>query len=141
MATELTNPQADRPAVTVEGQVFEISKSVTFEAAHRLPGRAANDPYGRVHGHSFRLEAAVAGTVSTGEKWVVDIAVLADALEYVASQLDHQLLNDVPGLDVPTLEAIAVWVAARLQPDFPGLTRVTLSRPSLSERCTLRLTD
>ncbi|MEL7480046.1 MAG: 6-carboxytetrahydropterin synthase [Pseudomonadota bacterium] len=139
MATELTDPQTDRLAMTPEGQVFEISKAVTFEAAHRLPGRGKDDTYGQVHGHSFRLEASVCGTVQPGKLWVEDIAVLTAALTEVAQLLDHKMLNDVPGLDVPTLENIALWAAERLKTTIPGLASVTVARPSLNEACTLRL--
>lgn len=125
--------------MSAEGQVFEVSKAVTFEAAHRLPGRGKDDTYGRVHGHSFRLEATVSGTVQPGKLWVEDIAVLTEALQEIASLLDHEMLNDVDGLETPTLENIALWVAARLQPKLNGLSIVTLSRPSLNETCALRL--
>ncbi|MEO0884085.1 MAG: 6-carboxytetrahydropterin synthase [Pseudomonadota bacterium] len=139
MATELTNPQTDRIALSPEGQTFEISKSVTFEAAHRLPGRGTSDPYGRIHGHSFKVEAAIVGEVQPGERWVEDLGKLAAELENVAAQLDHQLLNDIDGLSAPTFEVIAMWIADRLKPALPGLTRVTVSRPSLDESCTFRL--
>ena len=143
MASELTNPQTDRhsidAATSPEGHVFEVSKAVTFEAAHRLPGRGKDDTYGRVHGHSFRLDATISGRVQPGKLWVEDIAVLTDALSEIAGLLDHKLLNEVDGLDVPTLENIAVWVAARLAGQVNGLSQVTISRPSLNETCTLKL--
>lgn len=121
------------------GHVFEVSKAVHFEAAHFMPAKPEGHPYKRMHGHSFRLEAAIAGTVEPGAEWVADFAALTRALEAVAGELDHGLLNEVPGLETPTLERICLWVAHRLKPDWPGLARVTLSRPSLSESCTLRL--
>jgi len=139
MASELTNPQTDRAALSLEGRVFEISKAVTFEAAHRLPGRGKDETYGRVHGHSFRLEATVSGTVQPGKLWVEDLAVLTEALGEVAEILDHQMLNDVPGLEVPTLENIALWVAGQLQGKLNGLSVVTIARPSLNESCSLRV--
>jgi len=43
-----------------QGQVFEISKAVTFEAAHYMDGKPEGHPYRAIHGHSFRLEATVA---------------------------------------------------------------------------------
>ena len=96
------------------GQTFEISKTVSFEAAHRLPGRGESDPYGRVHGHSFTLTAVVAGKVTDGEQWVEDLGVVARTLSAVAEKLDHQMLNDIPGLEVPTLERICLWAAGCL---------------------------
>lgn len=125
--------------MTPEGQTFEISKTVSFEAAHRLPGRGAADPYGRVHGHSFTLTAIVAGTVAANEQWVEDLGNVAAALTAVAGKLDHQMLNDVPGLEVPTLERICLWAAEELKPHLPGVTKITVARPSLSESCSLKV--
>ncbi|MEM9841962.1 MAG: 6-carboxytetrahydropterin synthase [Pseudomonadota bacterium] len=139
MAIKLTNPQTDRSAISVEGQVFEITKAVSFEAAHFMGGKPEGHPYRNVHGHSFRLEATVAGTIEPGTEWVQDFSELTAALQQTAERLDHRLLNEVDGLDVPTLERIAVWVANDLTPKLPGLKRVVLARPSLDERCVLVL--
>lgn len=137
MATELTDTQNDRAAMTPVGETFEISKTVSFEAAHRLPGREDGDPYGRVHGHSFTLTVIVSGKVKDGEQWVEDLGAVADAVKSVTQKLDHQMLNDIPGLEIPTLERICLWAAEALKPDLPGLSKVTLARPSLSESCSL----
>lgn len=139
MAIELTDTQTDRPAIDVEGQVFEITKAVSFEAAHYMGRKPAGHPYRNVHGHSFRLEATVAGRVQPGEEWVQDFSELASILMDTANKLDHRLLNEIDGLEVPTLERIAVWVANDLRPRLPGLKRVVLARPSLDERCVLVL--
>ena len=139
MASELANPQTGRAALSPAGQRFEITKSVSFEAAHFMAAHPGGHPYRSVHGHSFRLEATVAGTVRDGEGWVEDFARLTACLEAAAAKLDHRLLNEIEGLDVPTLERICLWAAAELGPDLPGLARVAVSRPSLNERCELIL--
>lgn len=137
MAIELTDTQTDRPALKVEGQVFEITKAVSFEAAHYMGGKPEGHPYRNVHGHSFRLEATVAGTVEPGAEWVQDFSDLASILAETAKKLDHRLLNEIDGLSVPTLERIAMWAANDLKPKLPGLKRVVLARPSLDEQCVL----
>ncbi|MCH9752915.1 MAG: 6-pyruvoyl tetrahydropterin synthase family protein [Hyphomonas sp.] len=139
MATELTNTQTDRTALKVEGQVFEITKAVTFEAAHFMGGKPEGHPYRNMHGHSFRLEATVAGTVQPGAEWVQDFSDLSAILAETAAKLDHRLLNEIDGLSVPTLERIALWAANDLKPKLPGLKRVALARPSLDEACVLVL--
>ena len=139
MAIELTDTQTDRPALKVEGQVFEITKGVSFEAAHYMGGKPEGHPYRNVHGHSFRLEATVAGTVQPGAEWVQDFSDLASILAQTAEKLDHRLLNEIDGLAVPTLERIAIWAANDLKSKLPGLRRVTLARPSLDEQCVLVL--
>ena len=121
------------------GQTFTVTKAVTFEAAHYMPAKPDGHPYKRMHGHSFRLEAAVRGRIQPDAEWVADFAALTAALNALAHELDHGLLNEIEGLETPTLERVCLWVAARLKTDWPGLVRVTLSRPSLSETCTLEL--
>ncbi|MEM1146659.1 MAG: 6-carboxytetrahydropterin synthase [Pseudomonadota bacterium] len=139
MAIKLTNPQTDRSAISVEGQVFEITKAVSFEAAHFMGGKPEGHPYRNVHGHSFRIEATVAGTIEPGAEWVQDFSELTTVLQQTAERLDHRLLNEIEGLGVPTLERIAIWVANDLKPKLPGLKRIVLARPSLDERCVLVL--
>lgn len=119
--------------------VFEITKAATFDAAHRLPAGPAGGPYTRLHGHSFRVEASVKGPAAGPVGWVADLASLEAALRAIAAELDHSLLNDHEGLESPTLEAICKLFADRLAPDFPGLSRVVVSRPTIGESCSLTL--
>lgn len=139
MAAELANPQTDRASLNAEGRAFEITKSASFEAAHFLSGHGEGHPYGNVHGHSFRVEATVAGIVPPGEEWVADFAYVEAALKETAARLDHKLLNEIEGLGKPTLERLCLWIAEDLKPKLPGLAAITVARPSLNERCTLKL--
>ena len=119
--------------------VFEITKAAAFDAAHRLDVGPADDRYRRLHGHSFEVEATVRGPRGAGEPWVADLAQLERALKGAAAELDHGYLNEHPGLENPTLERLCLWFAERLKGDFPGLARVTVSRPTIKESCTLTL--
>jgi 6-pyruvoyltetrahydropterin/6-carboxytetrahydropterin synthase len=119
--------------------VFEISKSATFDAAHSLPGGPDERPYARLHGHSFRVEATLAGPAAAPVGWVADLAELDTALKAAAGELDHTLLNEHPGLESPTLEALCLYFAGRLRPDFPALRRIVVSRPTVGERCALEV--
>lgn len=115
--------------------VFEITKAATFDAAHRLPEGPPGSAYARLHGHSFRVEATLRGRPAPPVGWVEDLGELDRALREIAGALDHTLLNDTAGLESPTLEALCRFFADRLQPLFPGLARVAVSRPSVGERC------
>ncbi|KCZ49461.1 6-carboxytetrahydropterin synthase [Hyphomonas pacifica] len=139
MTTKLETSSAAHTTLSPEGRVFEITKSVNFEAAHFMGGKPEGHPYRNMHGHSFQLEATVAGVVKPGEQWVEDFSHLTACLQATAAKLDHTLLNEIPGLDVPTLERICLWAAADLTDGLPGLKRVALARPSLNERCELVL--
>ena len=118
--------------------IFEITKAATFDAAHHLPAGPAQ-PYTRLHGHSFRVEASVRGEEQGTVGWVADLGELDRALKAAAGELDHRLLNETPGLESPTLEHLCLWFAGRLKADFPGLSRVVVSRPTVGESCALNL--
>jgi 6-pyruvoyltetrahydropterin/6-carboxytetrahydropterin synthase len=118
--------------------IFEITKAATFDAAHHLPA-GPSQPYTRLHGHSFRVEATVRGAAQDPVGWVADLGDLERALKAVAGELDHGLLNEKPGLESPTLEHICLYFAQRLKGDFPGLARIVVSRPTIGESCALNL--
>lgn len=118
--------------------VFEITKTASFDAAHYLPA-GPKSAYQRLHGHSFQVEATVAGPMAEPVGWVSDLGALDEALKALAAELDHGLLNERPGLESPTLERLCLHFAARLKPDYPGLRRITVSRPTVGERCSLEI--
>jgi len=117
--------------------VFEITQAANFDAAHFLPAGPPDSDYRRMHGHSFRVEATVRGKAEPPVGWVADLGQLEAALKQIATTLDHGVLNDHPGLESPTLERLCVYFAERMKPDFPGLARVVVSRPSVGESCAM----
>jgi 6-pyruvoyltetrahydropterin/6-carboxytetrahydropterin synthase len=119
--------------------VFEITKAATFDAAHHFPNEPDGSPYRRMHGHSFSVEATVRGETLDGQGWVADLGALDRALRAAAGELDHGLLNEKPGLELPTLEHLCLWFVDRLRPEWPGLCRIMVSRPTIHERCVLNL--
>ncbi len=117
--------------------MFEVFKEFSFDAAHHLATNVENDhPYARIHGHSFTVMVIVRGQPDPKTNWVVDVAELEKALKVVHGELDHRCLNDIQGLEIPTLENICTWIWRHLKPQFPLLYRVTVKRGTLGEGCT-----
>jgi 6-pyruvoyltetrahydropterin/6-carboxytetrahydropterin synthase len=77
----------------------------------------------------------VNGPVGETTGWVVDFADLKQAIGPLHQQLDHHYLNEIEGLEVPTLEAIARWIWDRLKPSVPKLHRIVIRRGSYGEGC------
>jgi len=119
--------------------VFEITKAATFDAAHYFADGPEHRPYANLHGHSFKVEATVRGVQQEPVGWVADLADLDSELKAVAAQLDHGLLNEKPGLERPTLEHLCLYFAERLKVRFPGLSKIVVSRPTISESCALNV--
>jgi 6-pyruvoyltetrahydropterin/6-carboxytetrahydropterin synthase len=109
----------------------ELSKTFTFEAAHRLPNVPADHKCRRLHGHSFKIEIVVRGPVDPETGWLMDFAQIREAFEPVHRRLDHYYLNEIEGLENPTSENLARWIWERLAPNLPYLHRV-----SVAETCT-----
>ena len=104
----------------------EIFKEFRFEAAHRLPNLPADHKCSRLHGHSFHVAVHVAGDVDPHSGWVIDFGDIKAAFQPLEEELDHHYLNEVPGLDNPTSENIAIWIWDRLAPALPGLSKVVV---------------
>jgi 6-pyruvoyltetrahydropterin/6-carboxytetrahydropterin synthase len=115
---------------------MEIFREFTFEAAHRLPHVPADHKCARLHGHSYRIRIHVEGPVAEPAGWVMDFADLTAAFAPLRDQLDHNYLNDIPGLDNPTSENLARWIWDRLTPALP-LSAVTV-RETRTSGCTYR---
>lgn len=117
--------------------MYEQSYQFTFEAAHDLADNVRGEsdhPYARVHGHSFVVTVTLRAGALAPEGWIMDYAALRKACERVQGRLDHRLLNDIPGLERPTLENTAAWIFKAFAPDAPALWRVEVARPTLGER-------
>ena len=110
---------------------MDIFKVFNIEAAHRLPNVPAGHKCARLHGHSFRVELHVRGPVGSDSGWVMDFADIKEAFGPLFEQLDHQYLNEVPGLEKPTSENLARWVWRRLKTSLPALSKVVVN-----ETCT-----
>lgn len=112
----------------------ELAKEFRFEAAHRLPKVPPEHKCHRIHGHSFRIEVRLEGEVDPETGWLIDFGDIASRVQPVLlGELDHRLLNDVPGLENPTSELLCAWLWKRLRPIVPLLSSITVH-----ETCTAR---
>ncbi|HUP58811.1 MAG TPA: 6-carboxytetrahydropterin synthase QueD [Thermoanaerobaculia bacterium] len=114
--------------------VVEVVKDFRFEAAHWLPNVPEGHKCRRIHGHSFRGEVAVRGSIDPKLGWVVDFADLKRAVDPIVKELDHYMLNEIAGLENPTSELLAMWIWQRLASQVSNLHRVTIEE-TCSSRC------
>lgn len=117
---------------------MRIYKEFTFEAAHYLPSAPPGHPNARIHGHSFRVRVEVEGQPDVGSGVVVHFDDFEAALREAHGTLDHHCLNDVEGLEAPTLERVAEWLWRRLDNRLPGLAEITVARDTCHEGCIYR---
>ena len=118
--------------------MLEITKSFQFEAAHFQPNAPAGHPNARLHGHSFHADVSLAGSPDPVHGMIRNLDDVELALGEVRQALDHRLLNEVAGLDRPTMESLCLWIFERLERSLPEISAVTVRRPSLGQSCTYR---
>lgn len=116
------------------GSMYEICVAVSFHAAHFL--REYEGKCAHLHGHTWRVKAAVSGDSLSHAGMVMDFHDLKALLEKTVALLDHACLNDLEPFDhaSPTSENIARHVYGALKEGLgssaPG---VRLSWVSVSE--------
>lgn len=116
--------------------MFEIFKEFTFEAAHHLAANVDDGHrYSRLHGHSFQVQVFLRGEPDRKQNWLCDFGVIDRHFAELRAVLDHNYLNEISGLEVPTLENISRWIWDRLDNQIPGLDRIVVRRGSCGEGC------
>ena len=103
-----------------------ITKAFNFDAAHRLPHVPNGHRCGRLHGHSYRVILGIEGELDSELGWVQDYNSIKTAFAPLLERFDHVCLNDVPGLENPTAELLAIYIFNELRPTLPLLSDVTV---------------
>ena len=118
--------------------LFTISQRFFFDAAHTLRREIEAEGSRRVHGHTYHAEVFLTGARDPATGMVLDLGLLRQGLAVVREQLDHHMLDDVPGLGTPTLENLCVFIAQALPADLrASVSRVRVWREALGDSCAL----
>lgn len=104
---------------------LELRHSFRIESARSLPFLPEAHPCRRVHGHSFQILLVLQGEQNE-IGWVQDFHEITEQAKPVLSELDHRLLNEVPGLSNPTSENLAVYLFEKLKNRLPLLVQVRI---------------
>ncbi len=116
-------------------QAFELKSHFQIESARFLPKLADGHPCKRMHGHSFKIILTLRGPLDPKVGWVQDYHEINEVMRPLLSEIDHRVLNEVPGLENPTSELLAVWIFDHAKPKLPLLKSVTIMETPTTE-CT-----
>jgi len=109
-----------------------IYKQFAFDSAHFLPHVPEGHKCREIHGHTYHLTIFLEGELIYPEGWVLDFGDLKMAVRPIIDLLDHHMLNNIPGLENPTAELLAVWIWDKIKPSLPGLIKIELKETQTS---------
>jgi len=119
--------------------MYEISQRFFFDAAHTLDREIDREGSARIHGHTYQAEVTVTGEMNPETGMVMDIGLLRLELDKVRSLLDHQLLDDVRTLGIPTLENLCAFIAKSLDVKPARVMKIRVWRVSVGDGCVMTL--
>ncbi|HPI41864.1 MAG TPA: 6-carboxytetrahydropterin synthase QueD [Pseudobdellovibrionaceae bacterium] len=103
---------------------YGIKHNFRIESARFLPRLPKEHPCSRTHGHSFEIIIELCGELNEELGWLIDYNDIKNNVQPVLQQLDHRLLNEVPGLENPTSELLAQWIFNKVVLSLPDLYTV-----------------
>jgi len=106
--------------------MYTIKVEADFSSAHNLRGYKGKCE--ELHGHNWKVEAAVSRKKLDKLGMVADFRIVKDELKAILERLDHKYLNDIAYFKKinPTSENIAKYIYDCLKAKTPGLKSVTV---------------
>lgn len=105
----------------------ELKQHFRIESARSLPGLPEGHPCRRLHGHSFKISLVLRGEIDAKIGWLRDYHEIARTVDPVLKTLDHHVLNEIPGLENPTSEHLAIYLYENIKTLIPQLVQVQVS--------------
>lgn len=112
---------------------FELKQHFQIESARFLPHLNQNHPCSKMHGHSFKIILTLVSQLDPNKGWVLDYGEIQEKMTPLLKRIDHQILNEVEGLENPTSELLCKWIFDRASILFPSLKKVSICETSSSE--------
>lgn len=112
---------------------YELKQHFQIESARFLPKLPKTHPCSQVHGHSFKIVLTLLGDLNPEIGWVMDYHEITKIMTPLLAQLDHKLLNEVPGLENPTSELLAKWLFEKVGAQIPLLKQVSIMETPSTE--------
>ncbi|MDH5718557.1 MAG: 6-carboxytetrahydropterin synthase QueD [Spirochaetia bacterium] len=98
-----------------------IEKDFFFDSAHFLPCVPLEHKCRNLHGHTYKLTVGIKGHIIEETGWIIDFAEIRKIVEPIVENLDHKLLNSIPGLENPTAEIIAKYIFQKVKEQLINL--------------------
>ena len=111
---------------------MQIFKQFTFDSAHFLPNVPEGHKCKEIHGHTYHLTVYLDGDLDEKLGWVIDFTDVKNVIDPIIKSIDHQFLNNIPGLENPSSEIMAIWLWNKIEPELPQLSKIELNETPTS---------
>ncbi len=109
-----------------DGKHYRIWKEFRFESAIRLARAPDGDLRRKLHGHSYLSRLHLTAPLDEVMGWTVDYGDVKEVFKPIYKQLDHHLLNDLPGLEDGDVGSLLKWIKASFAHQLPQMDRIDL---------------
>lgn len=116
---------------------FQLSQRFYFDAAHTLQRALDTESSRRIHGHTYSADITVSGPHDPQTGMVLDLGLVRIAIEKLRHNLDHHLLDEVPGLGIPTLENLCLYILNTIDLPREQIHSVRVWREGQGDSCLL----
>lgn len=109
-----------------DGTNYRIWKEITLDSALSLCNAAPDDPRRRIHGHTYTMRLHLSAPLDEVMGWTIDFGDVKILFDPIFERVDHQPLQELPGLDQPDAASLALWLKKETEPLLPQLDRIDL---------------
>tara|TARA_B100000029_G_scaffold449270_1_gene472316 strand:- start:614 stop:973 length:360 start_codon:yes stop_codon:yes gene_type:complete len=106
--------------------MHRLVHTIRFESARKLTKVPESHPCSNLYGLAFKLEIHIEGIVDQSTGFVTDFNNIEKEFKSIKSQLDHNYLNEIKGLENPTSENLIEWIWNNLESRLGGLVKLVL---------------
>jgi 6-pyruvoyltetrahydropterin/6-carboxytetrahydropterin synthase len=109
-----------------DGNHFRIWKEFKFESALKLNNAPNGDRRSGIHGHSYIMRLHLSAPLDKVLGWTVDYGDVKEMFKPIYKQLDHHMLNELPGLNDGDVGSLLYWINEKFAHQLPELDRIDL---------------
>ena len=96
-----------------------------------MPKFSKKHKYNKIHGHSYELIIHLNKNLIADEDWIMDFEEIEKFVLPLIKKIDHNLLNEIEGLENPTSENLAKWFWNNLKQKIPYIFKIEINRPRI----------
>ena len=118
--TKVEVMETDHSGCSFNGRSHKIWRQTNLESAISYN----NDE--EIYGYGYKATLYVEAPLDKVKEWVMDFGDVKELFKPVFQKMDHNNLNEIEGLEDPSIIDLIKWMSDQLKEDFPELNRLDL---------------